>query len=260
MVNKLLRRLLTHPLARDADLDSPDTTILRSRILEAKPFLKHFYRECYESIAISIPQDINGPVLELGSGAGFLNHYIPDVITSELLRIPNVDIVLDGQHLAFSENSLKAIVMMDVFHHIPNVKMFFEEAAYAIKPGGVITMIEPWVTKWSSFVYKYLHHEPYEPLAEKWILPPGGPLSQANSALPWIILNRDRQKFDREFPEWKLKKITLHSPLCYLLSGGLSFRSLMPGRSYKLWREFENILQPWMTQMAMFATITIMRA
>ena len=32
MVNKLLRRLLTHPLSRDADLDSPDTTTLRSRI------------------------------------------------------------------------------------------------------------------------------------------------------------------------------------------------------------------------------------
>ena len=29
-------------------------------------------------------------------------------------------------------------------------------------------MIEPWVTPWSSLIYKKLHHEPFQPRAEGW--------------------------------------------------------------------------------------------
>ena len=71
MLKKLLQLLFAHPLARQIDLDSPETTVLRRQIIQGKPFLKKFYHECYLSIAQSLPNHINGPVVELGSGAGF---------------------------------------------------------------------------------------------------------------------------------------------------------------------------------------------
>jgi hypothetical protein len=40
-----------------------------------------------------VPEKINGPVVELGSGGGFLKNYIPDLIISEILKFSIVDVV-----------------------------------------------------------------------------------------------------------------------------------------------------------------------
>jgi len=48
-------------------------------------------------------------------------------------------------------------------------------------------------------------------------------------------------------------------PLRYLLSGGVSMRSLMPGWSFGPWKGFERLLSPWMRYLAMFAFIQVQR-
>ena len=48
-------------------------------------------------------------------------------------------------------------------------------------------------------------------------------------------------------------------PLRYLLSGGVSMRSLMPGWSFGPWKAFERLLSPWMSYLAMFAFIQVDR-
>ena len=189
MFKKTIKSLLAHPLTHGLDIDSPEMTIRRSRIIQQKAFLKCFYQKCYLAIAESLPNSINGPVLEIGSGAGFLKECISGLLTSEILHIPGVDVICDGQKLPFRPASLRGIVMLDVLHHIPSAKKFLSTAAHCVKPGGAIVMIEPWNTRWSQFVYKHLHHEPFDQKASEWNLPSSGPLSQANSALPWIILN-----------------------------------------------------------------------
>lgn len=252
-------RLLTHPSARQLDLDAPENTLRRAAIIQNKPFLKQFYQECYQSIRQLLPPEIHGPVVELGSGAGFLKDYIPDLITSEILKVPIVDLIFDGQALPFKTASLQAIVMMDVFHHIPRPDRFLDQAAEVIKSNGRMIMIEPWVTTWSRFVYKYLHHEPIDPEVIDWHFQKGRPLSQANSALPWIVFRRDRLKFERRFPEWQIDQIRSHTPFCYLLSGGLSFKSFLPGACYKFCRQLEYRLQALNPLIAMFATIVLKR-
>lgn len=109
--------------------------------------------------------------------------------------------MLDGEKIPFKNASLRGIVMIDVFHHIPCVKSFLTEATRCVRAGSVIVMIEPWNTCWSRLVYKYLHHEQFDPASKKWGFRKGGPLSQANSALPWIVFERDHEKFKMEFPE-----------------------------------------------------------
>jgi len=118
-----------------------------------------------------------GPVLELGSGSGFLGDFISDLITSDIFQIAGIDVMLDGQSLPFKEGSLRGIVMVDVLHHIPVVKSFFDKSVRCIEPGGVIVMVEPWNTRWSALIYRYLHHEPYHPETKKWDFAEGGPLS-----------------------------------------------------------------------------------
>ena len=97
--------------------------------------------------------------------------------------MPGVDRVVDARALAFDDNALDGIVMVDVLHHIPDVSLFFQEASRCVKAGGLVVMIEPWHTPWSRWVYQNLHHEPFEPTSD-WTIPASGPLSGANGALP----------------------------------------------------------------------------
>jgi SAM-dependent methyltransferase len=253
-----LRNLLAHPLTRGQDLDDPRTTVLRRRIVREKPFLRRIYQEWYATLAADIPTG-DGRVLELGSGAGFFNETVPDAITSEIFTCPGIDVVLDAQQMALPDASLHAIVMTDVFHHLPRPRAFFAEATRTVRAGGVVAMIEPWASAWSKVIYTKLHHEPFRPDAEQWEFPPAGPLSGANGALPWIVFQRDRERFEREFPQWRIETVQPFMPLRYLVSGGVSMRSLMPGWTTPLWRVAEGALSPMRSQTAMFVHVVLRR-
>jgi SAM-dependent methyltransferase len=252
----MLRALLAHPLTRGMDIDDPRTTALRREIIQAKPFLKRIYDEWYTQIAQTVPSG-PGRVFELGSGAGFLEQFIPDVITSEIFETPGIDVVADGLRLPLGDDSLRGIVMVDVFHHLPRVRDFLREGARCVRAGGVISMIEPWVSGWSQWVYRNLHHEPFEPGSATWDFPMSGPLSGANGALPWIVFERDRQIFEREFPQWRIERILPMMPLRYLISGGVSMRSLVPGWSHGAWRALEGAVSPLNRKLAMFAQVVL---
>lgn len=254
----MLKSLLLHPLTRGLDIDDPHTTALRKRIIKEKSFLRKIYEEWYKELIAALPQDL-GPILEIGSGAGFLKDLLPRLITSEIFYCDNVGIVLDACQLPFANNSLRSIVMTNVLHHMPHCQKFFMEASRCLRSGGVIAMIEPWVTPWSRLAYTKLHHEPFFPERPGWDFSSNGPLSGANSALPWIIFQRDRRHFEREFPMWQVRSIKLIMPFRYLVSGGVSLRSFMPGWSFGPWRSLENILSPWMKTFAMFAEIILVK-
>ncbi|MGA7416083.1 MAG: methyltransferase type 11, partial [Bryobacteraceae bacterium] len=78
-----IKQLLAHPATHGLSLDDPLTTQLRRDIIQGNGFLRRIYDEWYRAIADCVPEG-PGRVLELGSGAGFLGDYIPDLITSEV--------------------------------------------------------------------------------------------------------------------------------------------------------------------------------
>lgn len=260
-VGAAMRGMLAHPLTRGRDLDDPRTTALRRAIIQGKPFLRRIYQEWYAMLARALPaaHDMPGRVLELGSGAGFFKEFVPDALTSEIFGCPGVDVVLDGQRMPLADGSLRAIAMTDVFHHLPDARRFLAEATRTVRPGGVVAMIEPWVSTWSKLIYTRLHHEPFRPDATDWSFPARGPLSGANGALPWIVFQRDRATFEREFPAWRIETVRPIMPLRYLISGGVSMRALMPGWSTPLWRAVEGALSPLNGRLAMFAHVVLRR-
>ena len=135
----ILTSWLAHPLTRGLSVDDPRTTLLRRRIIQEKAFLRRLYEEWYALILDRLPA--THEVLELGSGAGFLDQCLPGLITSEVFATPGVERVVDARQLPFAEHSLDAIVMTDVFHHIPDVQRFLHEAVRCLRPGGRIVMI-----------------------------------------------------------------------------------------------------------------------
>lgn len=257
VVARFLRRLLIDPAVAGLDLDDPYTTELRREVIRRKRFLRQIYLEWYHMAAGET--GARAPVVELGSGGGFLKETMPRAITSEVLLLRSVDMLCSAAALPFRDGSIHALLLIDVAHHIPDVRAFLHDAQRALSVGGRIVMIEPWATPWSRFVYRRLHHEPFRPDATAWEFPSTGPLSGANGALPWIIFARDRATFEREMPALRIVSIRPLMPFRYLLSGGVSMRPLVPAWSFGVFRAIENALAPLRSLLAMFALIVVER-
>lgn len=254
---KFLKSLLSHPMTKGMDLDDPQTTELRKKIISGKPFLKNVYRQWYSLLIKNLP-DGNKPVLELGSGAGFLEKHLPGLITSDILPVKGCDMTCNATELPLQDSSIRAVVMINVLHHIEDPVMFLHEASRCIDRGGKIILIEPWQSAWSEFVYTKLHHEPFDPDQVSWKLPPSGPLSGGNDALPWIIFKRDLDRFRQEHPSWQIQSIEPGFPVSYLLSGGISMRSLLPGWMFAIINNIEKHLPARIIKKtAMFSLIVL---
>ena len=251
-----LCRLVAHPATRDLDLDDPCTTETRRCIIKQKGFLHCLYRDFYAELLAAKDRAPMGPVLELGSGGGFIKEMYPPVLTSEVFFCRGLDLVSDGTRMPFGDSSLAAILMLDVLHHIPRPLDFLGEASRCLMPGGRLAMIEPMNTAFSRLVYRHLHHEPFDPKAG-WDLEAGGPLSQANQAMAWILFFRDLKEVMARLPRLELVGRRLHSPVAYLLSGGLSLRLCPPRWTFNLVRKAEKALSPFNTHLAMFVTLEL---
>lgn len=239
-------------------LDLPETTLEHRNIILNKPFLKRIYVEWYTAFKnYSEQQSLTGKIVEIGSGGGFIKDVYPHVITSDIMPLSVCDMQFSAEQMPFENNSVKAIFMLNVLHHIPDNEKFFREAQRVLKKDGFIYMIEPATTWFSKFIYKNFHHEPFDEKREDWKFESKGPLSDANGAIPWIIFKRDYQKFKNYFPELELTAFTYHTPIKYLLSGGLSKPNLVPYFLFGCISFIEKILSPFNSKIALFQTIIV---
>lgn len=239
-------------------LDLPETTLEHRKIILSKPFLKRIYVDWYTGFKKYCEQEpVQGKIVEIGSGGGFLKDIFPEVITSDIMPLSVCDMQFSAQEMPFEDHSLKAIFMLNVLHHIPDTEKFFSEAQRTLASGGFIYMIEPATTSFSKFIYKNFHHEPFDEKSPDWKFTSSGPLSSANGAIPWMIFKRDYQKFQQLFPDLELVSFQYHTPFKYLLSGGLSKPNLVPYFMYSFVSFMEKIATPLSSQMSLFQTIIV---
>jgi len=242
----------------DIELDSPERTIHhRSYILEKK-FLNELYKKWYNKFIAEFSNLPDGKLVEIGSGSGFFKQVAPQVICTDILDLPTNDMTISALDMPFEDESISGIFMIDTFHHLPDVELFLKESNRVLKKGGKIIMIEPANSAWARFIYSNFHHEPFEPKAN-WKLDSTGPLSGANGALPWIVFSRDHELFHSKFPKLKLEAADAISPIQYLLSGGLSYRQLLPNFMYPVVNYFDNVTPKVSKEFSMFTFYKIIK-
>lgn len=218
-----------HKLTQTCELDSIEREEQLISLLKRKPALSAWYLEryfTYKNVLERTPS--GGVILELGSGAGFAKEVIPDLLTSDFLPYKNVDRVIDATTLPFTDESLRAVFLLNVLHHTPDAETFFGELERCLKPQGRVLIIDQYPGIPARWIYRYLHHEPFHPEAQEWRFESSGPLSDANGALAWIVFERDRSVFEKKFRRLKIESIRTHSPLRYWLTGGLRPWCLLP--------------------------------
>ncbi|HLF17343.1 MAG TPA: class I SAM-dependent methyltransferase [Candidatus Omnitrophota bacterium] len=257
MKDKLIEWLRLPQAKGISSLDDPGATLIHAQIIRQKKFLYQVYKDFYRRFAIMLGPLSGGEVIvELGSGGGFIKEVLPSVVTSDILQIPKVDVCFSGQSIPFGDQSVSAFLMIDVFHHIKDPSMFLKELERCLKPGGRVMMIEPANTLWARFIWTNFHHENFDRKAD-WQIEGSGPMSDANGALPWIVFCRDRQRFLDTFGSFSIDSIRAHTPFCYLISGGLSMKQMLPSFSYSFIKILEVILIPFNRWLGMFYTIQL---
>ena len=226
-------------------------------ILKRNKFLNKTYLSWYESFAKYVQNVEEKKILELGSGGGIIKDLYPNVITSDVIALPNCDIVCRAENIPFKSEELDAIFLLNTLHHISDVTRFFDEASRVLANDGIIYITEPANTPLSRFIYKNFHHEPFNTNQIGWEIESTNPLFDSNQALCWIIFHRDKKVFNRLFPNLLVERRFLHTPFRYLLSGGYSMNPLLPSWCYPAVNFLEQLLYPFNRFSALFETVII---
>ena len=238
--------------------DSKQALLTHKDIIQNKSFLKKVYADFYQIFkSTNFPQ---GPIVEIGSGGGFIKDIIPNAITSDVVKGPGIDRVFSATKMPFKNNNVSAFLMIDVLHHIKDSEKALKEMLRCLKVGGKVVMIEPYNSWWGGIIYKYIHPEKksFNPKAG-WKIKGRGRMSSSNPALPWIIFVRDKKVFQKKIPNLKLVKILPHTPFRYLISGGLTKYQFLPTFSYPLIRWFDDFISRLFPQISMFVTVELQK-
>ena len=230
----------------------------RDRRSAASPSCSRIYREWYERIIEVAAARAKAACWNWARAPGFFAELCPRR-SPRRCSAARAYGWCGRRRAAVRGRSLRAIVMTDVMHHIPDPQAFLAEARRIVKPGGRIAMIEPWVSAWSRFVYTRLHHEPFRPEASSWSFPSSGPLSGANGAVPWIVFERDRARFQRVFPTGASRRSSRACRFATSFPAACRCARSRRAGAFPCSPSLERLTQPWMRSLAMFAFIQLER-
>lgn len=218
---------------------------------------KHSLREIYEEQYLEMLQLMRrfcrtpGQLVEIGSGGGFMKDICPEIMTTDVRDISGVDFFMDAMDMPFENESLRAIFATHVLHHIPDIEKFLRECDRVLYPGGGIIAIEPYYGPLATFIYKNVHPEPFDKEAKSWALTGGGPMSGANQALSYILFERDRDIFDKKYPQFELVYQRPFGFLRYMGTGGIWLPQRLPSFMFPVLKFMERtVLQPFMKWIA----------
>lgn len=219
---------LKEPRLKGLTPGSPDFFAVQRQLIQDRPLIKRCYNDWYRRLLGDVRSaPARGIILELGSGGSCLKNLEPSIVTSDV--VPDVaERVVDGRQLPFGDETLRALVMTHVFHHIPDANAFLKEAQRALVPGGVISMIEVAHTPFARLFFKHFHHEPYDDTPQEWTFAQQDAMMDCNQALSWMIFVRDRARFNELHPGLSIEKLELMPWLTYFSSGGVTVRYLIP--------------------------------
>jgi SAM-dependent methyltransferase len=211
---------------------------------DKKPVLREIYTEYFKLITMSC---IPGNILEIGGGSGNFKEFICECISIDVVFLPWLDVIADGQNLPFKDNSFQNIVMVDVLHHIEFPVIFFREVERVLVSGGKLIIIEPAITPVSYIFFRLFHPEPVNlqqnPLIEKQSDPARKPFD-ANQAIPTLLFHQYRKKFEERYPKLKIIHLQYLDLFIYPLSGGFRTWCLIPVSLTQTVRKLEQILLP----------------
>lgn len=231
-------------------------TLIQRRILKEKYLLRQWYEDIYRFISQNLKE---GPIIvELGSGSSFLHKHIEGLIKTNILVIPDNDLVFNAYNMPFKNNSIDNLVLISVFHHLSNPIKFLLEAKRVLTHKGRILISDPYISKFSYILWRFLHPEGFD-LSEigfdKNVQ--NNPLLDANSANATLVFAKKKFNWGFNFLKFKIVKIVYHTIFHYWLAGGYNLPPLVPKWFLGIIDLVEKSLSPFGRLLASFMFVII---
>ena len=125
--------------------------------------------------------------------------------------------------------------MIDALHHLTDPLQCFEEVSRALAPDGRFVMLESYMSPWGYALFKGFHHEkPDYSVDASGQLKKPPTLWQGNPAVSSLLIRHPERLPVR------IEKIDYLEFLSYPLSGGFSYRSLLPAWLLRVMHRIEQ--------------------
>ncbi|MBV8717947.1 MAG: methyltransferase domain-containing protein [Chloroflexi bacterium] len=193
--------------------------------------LRTLYAYWFAEIQDALSPVLPGTVVELGSGPAFVRQFMPWMRTSDIVRTPDHDYQIDATApWPFRDGSLDGLLLFDVLHHLSAPSIIFREATRALRRGGRLVMMEPYVSPLAYPFYRFLHVEGLDPTFEPFaceVAVDKDPF-EGNQSVPRLIFEDNAAHLAARFPFLRLIDRRLYSGLSYVATGGFGHLPLVP--------------------------------
>ncbi len=243
-----------------ADFDTVRAAEAERSVYEAKPILHVLYDEyCRPFVASAATAPADARMIEIGSGTSPLKRRLPNLVTSDVMPFPWLDLSCSAYQLPFADQSIDRFFLLFVMHHLGRLEDFFDEAVRCLKPGGEMVIVDPAITPFSKLYYK-IHVDEMDVETTEWGFDGSGRLTDSNIALAWIAFFRDRERFEKRYPHLEIVKVEYNTTVAFLLSGGFRIRQLLPTMLLAPLFRFENwLIRNVSSKLAVTMAVTIRR-
>jgi SAM-dependent methyltransferase len=261
---KKIRNYLQEPRLKGVDPDSDEMLVIHSKVLYEKPMMRDVFAEFYDK-CIALDNKYfgtgKGKRIEIGAGVSFFKKKYPEIISTDVKKAENLDMVVDAQNMPFENESIRGVYGINCFHHFPDPDKFFKELERVLEKGCGCVLIDPYYgTIARRFYKKIFDQETFDMTQKEWSNSALGFMNGANQALSYIVFIRDRKEFEKRYPGLEIVyQKPLNNYMRYLLSGGLNFRQVLASFFSPVIRFFEFIFMPVNRIFALHHIIVIRR-
>lgn len=208
-----------------------------------RPALQAVYQHWANRIQQCL-SSVKGKSIELGCGCGALSHYL-DITKTDIYKHNWVDEVVDACDMPYEDGECANLVAIDMLHHLPEPCRFLNEVNRVLTDGGRLVMLEPYISFFSHFIYRFIHHEPLDKNAspfERVTLLDKESGEACNEAMPTLLFVRHQEELRQRWPQLLITLLEFSDALVYPLTGGFSHHSWLPASWIGSLMKFEDKL------------------
>lgn len=256
--------MLRSPDAKYDGGNETERVLAHRRLLSKRPMIRGVFEEFYRRVR-DLDNELFGATegarVELGAGSSMLKDCYPDVVTSDIVPAPHLDLTLDAMNLNLEDQSVRVLYGINCFHHFPDPARFFTEVHRVVRPGGGVILIDPYFGPFASALYTNLfREETFDRGARGWRSDEQRDATRANQALSYLVFFRDRARFLAENPNLEIVHAeVMTNYLRYVLSGGLNFRQLAPTGAVGALRAIEKLASSMAGAMGLHHLVALRR-
>ena len=106
-------------------------------VWQNKATIRLLYRDFHRRLLDSCPE---GRLLDIGGGTAHIKEIRQDVISTDILSFPGIDLVSDAHRLPFPNGVFAGVVMLDVLHHLE--RPVEDELPFDVNPQLAAVLLE----------------------------------------------------------------------------------------------------------------------